>query len=1123
MKPVSLSAGVEAVVFTGIADPALAFFSYQLHRKYHPRTVVLVADRLRTAEIWAEDMQFFLSHLGSKAEVPVRVLPAIGDLDPEDPRSFDLECDRLGVLTALQEKDPLLIIATTPAALLERCPPPEVLAGQEIRLEAGQRFAFRELTERLGRDLGYACEAVCEAPGEYAVRGGLIDVYPLNADCPYRIDFFGDEVESIRCFDPTTQRSGSAVKQVTLAGEPPDWRGTGRPALPLDYLPDKVCWMLHEPDALIRSYPDLFQVPENLTPPLQNFQTLVNQRQGKADRWFGLTLIDMEDTLFGAVPRQTVESESLELYRPAVEASKLGVAHFESEQDVRKRFFGQLRVWQEQGHALHVVMRTEGAEARFRDILDEDPALRKLHYAPISGSLGQGFRVEWGGERLVYVTEAELFGRHRMRVGTRRRAQAERRQVDQLLDFSELVDGDYLVHLQNGVCIFRGLQKLDLGGRQEEVISLEFADGVTLHLRLHEAHLLSRYVGLKKVTPKLGKLGSNSWEKTRAAAERATLDLAAELLRLQAERESGGGYAFPEDQPWLKEFEASFPFTETPDQLQAIMDTKGDMQQARPMDRLICGDVGFGKTEVALRSAFKAVLAGKQVAVLIPTTVLCQQHFNTFRERLAEYPVVVEMLSRFRSPRQRSAINKQLKAGQIDIVVGTHSLLASSVSFRDLGLLIIDEEHRFGVKQKEKIKLLRRDVDVLSMSATPIPRTLYLALVGARDLSVIETPPRDRLPIQTVVKAYDPKLVKDAIRAEVERGGQVFYLHNRVQSIEAVAGRLQEMLPDINIGVGHGQMDEGELETVMTDFVAGRYDVLVCTTIIESGLDIPNCNTIIIEGADRFGLGQLYQLRGRVGRFNRQAYAYLLLHRHTRLLDLARKRLGAMRQYNQLGAGFRIAMRDLELRGAGNILGARQSGHIAGVGFDLYCQLLRQSVSRLKGEPQASVLRASVKLDFVIIGEWVGQEGTGETRIGYDALKEAEQAGHKVERLEASIPLSYLEEPRLRIEFYRKLAMASSLDEIDGIAADLQDRFGELPLPVRTLVEMTKIRCLAEQKGVLLVECEGNQLKCRRADPREGQFIKAGNRFPRLTQRGPTLRLREIQDFLKRQPNPSLK
>ena len=597
-------------------------------------------------------------------------------------------------------------------------------------------------------------------------------------------------------------------------------------------------------------------------------------------------------------------------------------------------------------------------------------------------------------------------------------------------------------------------------------------------------------------------------------------------------REAQPGHAFDPDNTWQKEFEGSFPFTETKDQLKAIEETKADMERARPMDRLICGDVGFGKTEVAIRAAFKAVQGGKQVAILVPTTILAQQHLNTFRERMAGYPIAVEMVSRFRTKAETTRILSATAAGQVDILVGTHKLLADSVAFKDLGLVIVDEEQRFGVKHKERLKNMRATVDVLSMSATPIPRTLYMAMTGARDMSVIETAPVNRHPIQTIVKTYDDKLVVDAIRHELRRGGQVFYLHNRVQTIDLVAARIRELLPDVTVGVGHGQMDEHELERVMTEFVAGAYQVLVCTTIIETGLDIPNCNTIIIEGADRFGLSQLYQLRGRVGRFKHQAYAYLLLHRHTRLVEITRERLNALRTHNQLGAGFRIAMRDLELRGAGNLLGSQQSGHIIGVGFELYCQLLRQSVARLKGEKQASAIRANVKLDFVFVGESpsdgdrTSRSGSDTPRLhttSYQAIKDAEHAAAgavEVEKIQARIPAAYITETRLRIDLYRRLAMADTPLKLKEIESDLRDRFGKFGDEVRALLLITDIRIRAEQKGIVSVETDSSRLKCLRNSGRRDDFVMINTRFPRLTTPKPLLRLKEIISFLNNLPNP---
>jgi transcription-repair coupling factor (superfamily II helicase) len=831
---------------------------------------------------------------------------------------------------------------------------------------------------------------------------------------------------------------------------------------------------------------------------------------------------------------ETWNTVSLAHHRSYPHVGLLAHDRLVAEEDARRAFLALLAEWQAGGYRIDLVVSKPAEEQRIRELLAEDPALKRLRLRYLAGGCNEGFRVTSGpaaapppagsGARaqpqgLVVVTETEVFGRRRQRRAASRRVVATPSAVDQLLDFSELVEGDFVVHLQHGIALYRGLTKLETADGVREVISLEFDDRVTLHVPLQESHLVSRYVGLTKTRPQLGRVGSGRWEKARQAAERATLDLAAELLEIQARREAQPGHAFAADTPWQHEFEAAFPFRETPDQAKAIASVKADLERPRPMDRLLCGDVGFGKTEVAIRAAFKAVMGGRQVAVLVPTTVLAQQHLNTFRERMAGYPVAVEMLSRFRSRREQDEILAALAAGRIDVLIGTHRLLQEDVRFRELGLVVVDEEQRFGVKHKEAFKRWRAHVDMLSMSATPIPRTLYLALTGARDLSTIETPPANRLPIQTIVRHYDEKLVVEAIRHELRRGGQVFYLHNRVLSIDLVAARLRELLPGATVGVGHGKMGAEGLERTMTDFVAGRYQVLVCTTIIESGLDIPNCNTLIIEGADRFGLSQLYQLRGRVGRFKHQAYAYLLLHRHARLLDLARQRLSAIRQHNQLGAGFRIAMRDLELRGAGNLLGAEQSGHIVGVGFELYCQLLRQSVARLKGEKQAAVIRASVKLDFVFVGEG-GEPARAGATDSFTALKQAERVAGEIEKIQARLPSAYLAETRLRIDFYRRLALAGQPSQVKEIEAELRDRFGKFGEEVRALLLVTEIRVRAEQKGLLSVETEGNRLKCLRHSGRRDDFIQLGSRFPRLTAPTPLARLREIITFVHNLPAP---
>ena len=1117
--------------YTGICPAARGCALIELMHRHEHSVWIVVEQDLKAAEHLAEDLLFFHATAGYSNPLEVLVFPESMPDSRDMREAFAASSERLTALSRLRarrnlgkSKD-LLILVTTQAALLQPVPAIEEFSTREITLTRGQVQPFNGLMEQL-QALDYDSEAVCEAPGHYAVRGGIIDVYPVTATQPYRLDFFGDEIEDIRTIDPVNQRSGERVESVTISASPRLKLAESSTGI-ADYLAPHTALALVEPATLEEEFSTFAQAES----------TGLAYLLAKCRLHLGLADIDEASALFTASHlEETWDTESLVHHRTYPNDSLVAQERLQVETDARLAFLQLATQWRQEGYGICLVASKEGEEQRMEEILKEEKLLTTLKPRFLRGTINEGFRITFreGAPKLhgktgardlgwVLITETEIFGRKRQRrPALNIKSIATRAQIDQLLDFSELVEGDFVVHLQHGIAHYRGLSKLDTAQGMKEVISLEFDDHVTLHVPLQESHLISRYVGLSKVRPQLGRIGSGRWEKSRKAAERATLDLAAELLRIHAAREAQPGYAFPADTTWQKEFEASFPFTETRDQLKAISEAKSDMERTRPMDRLICGDVGFGKTEVAIRAAFKAVQGGKQVSVLVPTTVLAQQHLNTFRERMAGYPIIVEMVSRFRSRQEQKKILTAVSAGQVDILIGTHRVLQKDVQFKELGLVIVDEEQRFGVKHKERFKAMRATVDVLSMSATPIPRTLYMAMTGARDLSVIETAPSNRHPIQTIVKTYDEKIVTDAIHHEIRRGGQVFYLHNRVMTIELVAARLREMLPNITIGVGHGQMDADDLERVMTDFVAGTYQVLVCTTIIESGLDIPNCNTIIIEGADRFGLSQLYQLRGRVGRFKHQAYAYLLLHRHTRLMDVARQRLTAMRQHNQLGAGFRIAMRDLELRGAGNLLGSQQSGHIVGVGFELYCQLLRQSVARLKGEKQAATIRASVKLDFVFVGEGNADEGARRRyEDGYTALKSQEDAESvDVPRIQARIPSSYLGETRLRIDFYRRLALAETPARIDEIAAELTDRFGPYGTEVKALLIITEIRVRAEQKGLISVETGSNRLKCLRNSGRRDDWVQIGTRFPRLTAPKPLLRLREIITFLNNLPNP---
>jgi len=817
------SSPVSRCRLTGVCPPARAAVLASLLRQQPAPVWLVIAEELRVAEQLAEDIMLFHAAAGDPRPLDVRVFPE-SLADSRDQReAFTASSDRLTVLSKLRatrslsafgdQRSPSLVVATTPVALLQPVPALEEFIGKEITLARGQRQPFQGLLEQL-RAYDYDSEAVCEAPGQYAVRGGIIDVYPVTATQPCRLDFFGDEIEDLRVFDPVTQRSGAQIERLTLSASPrlplaPSSTGLA------DYLSPLTHLAFIEPAALEETFSLVAR--EAPAGPASALGPILSRCLAA----FGLSDLDEASALFdGAGSEQTWDTESLVHHRRYPEDALVAQERLQAEEEARRQFLRQVARWQQEDYAIVFAVAKDGEEQRTREILRADPGLKKLRPQFLRGSINEGFKITFregascrsllAGDSaltiasklaptvepagLVLVTETEIFGRQRQRrPGLHRRAVATPSQIDQLLDFSELVEGDFVVHLQHGIALYRGLSKLETTDGVREVISLEFDDKVTLHVPLQESHLISRYVGLAKTRPQLGRIGTGRWEKTRAAAERATLDLAAQLLEIQAKRAAQPGHGFAPDTAWQREFEASFAFTETPDQLRAITDTKADMEQPRPMDRLICGDVGFGKTEVAIRAAFKAVLDGRQVAVLVPTTVLAQQHLNTFRERMAGYPVAIEMLSRFRSRQEQRAILAAAARGAIDILIGTHRLIQRDVGFKDLGLVVIDEEQRFGVKHKEVFKQWRAHVDVLSLSATPIPRTLYLALTGARDLSVIETPPADRHPIQTIVKTYDEKLVIDAVRHEVRRGGQVFYLHNRVLTIDLVAQRLREL------------------------------------------------------------------------------------------------------------------------------------------------------------------------------------------------------------------------------------------------------------------------------------------------------------------------------------------
>ncbi|MEY2520513.1 MAG: hypothetical protein QOF24_2272 [Verrucomicrobiota bacterium] len=1006
------------VAFSHVTEAAQPFLVAAIAREIR-QTFWILCPNVRSQELLYESL---LNWLPDPLFLPEAEFAAVENILP-DP---EIAAERLALLNRLQRENGPHVIIATRAALDQAAPNPAALSSALLALRRGKRQPM-ECTIEVLVGAGYERVAQVTTRGQFAVRGGILDVFSWQAQRPVRAEFFGDDVESLREFDVDTQTSVRNLQTIEiLLGAAEDQTGTVQ-----DYIAPRHLRIAIEPE--------------------KNDDAEILIGEG----WLG--------------------GDEPEDFRGAFESCDIGdfaVGDFMLVEAKRAQFAARLRDWRAAQFRIVIYFQTEGEIERFREIMGDTIAGVELD----EGTLSRGFVFPDGN--LVVLSAAELFGRYTTH-GRRRLQRAEKLTRNRAqIDFSELNEGDLVIHLEHGVGRFLQLTRMPTpSGELQEVLALEFANESRLYVPLEQAYLVSRYVGVGKKSPPLSSLADAKWARAKKNAAASIFDYAGKMLAVQAERETQLGHAFGPDTKWQSEFEHSFPFRETPDQLTAISATKRDMEQPRSMDRLICGDVGFGKTEVAIRAAFKAVMEGKQVVILAPTTVLAQQHFETFRQRMLDYPVRIEMLSRFRSHGEQRKIIQLLREGGVDIVIGTHRLISGDVIFKDLGLVVIDEEQRFGVLHKEKFKELFKLVDVLTLSATPIPRTLYLSLVGVKDMSTIETPPLNRLPVETVVCGYDERIIRDAINRELERQGQVYFLHNRVQSIQKVRDRIVELCPQARVEFGHGQMSADELESVMARFVAGTIDVLVCTTIIESGLDIPNANTIVIDRADRFGLADLYQLRGRVGRAEHKAYAYLLLPREMMTVGAARKRINAIKQYSSLGAGFRIAMRDLEIRGAGSILGTAQSGHIMTVGFDLYCQLLKQAVAQLKGEKSRARLEVEVRFDFVATNE-------------AEFIEQGPEA-----RVPAFIPTSYVADPALRIQAYRHLAEITTREQWDRLRKEWRDRFGKFPVAVDNLLILTEIKLSAAKAGVTRVEVrEGKLMLTRRGD-----FILVGGKFPRIS------------------------
>ncbi len=1026
----------------------------------------------------AEEVGFFLAgipvaRLGERDRLPYEVV--------RDERAGGL--DRSRALALLSGSDPALVVASW-SALTEHCPgPQERLGGVDLRV--GDATNPADLARRL-EVLGYAVEHVADRPATVARRGGIVDVYPAGAEQPLRVEFLGDEIESIRIVDLTSQRS---VERVTVVHVAPVATGTGTAraaaaALLRDLDVDSVARsdgaevvleqlqllaegnrsnyatflepLLYGASALDWLAPNcgvIVEAPEEgeaaLGAVIEHDGRARSEQEQRGAIPAGLPALRCDaESVRGVLTRAGVDLEFLRFGE--LVSARLPIHVVPGFAGKLKPFAQQCGAWAKQGRPVIVVsqqalrlgeiLEVEGIAADLRRTLTEPVAPGVIRLVPMA--LSGGFMIEDG---LVVATDAEIFGFRKRRRPARTRAGIRSDLV------STLEVGDHLVHADHGIARYGGLIRRTVDGLEKEYIELQYAEGDRLYVPADQLDSVSRYVGPGDHPPALTRLGSGDWARARRRVRQAVIEMAAELLNLYARRELARGHAFSADGPWQMEMEAAFPFVETAEQLEAITDVKTDMEREQPMDRLICGDVGYGKTEVAIRAAFKAVGDGKQVALLVPTTVLAEQHGATFRERMAGFPVRVEVLSRFRSEPEQRAIVSAVGRGEVDIAIGTHRLLGKDVQFKDLGLVVIDEEQRFGVIHKERLKQMRQEVDTLTLSATPIPRTLQMSLHGIRDMSTIMTPPEERLPIQTYVLGWDNEIVREAIDREMQRGGQVFFVHNRVQNIERMVTRLQALVPEANIAVGHGQMPEEQLERVMMEFAAGVHDILVCTTIIESGLDIPNVNTILINNADMFGLAQLYQLRGRVGRGANRAHAYLLYDKDRTMTEQGSKRLEAIFEATELGAGFQIALRDLEIRGAGNVLGTEQSGHIAAVGFEMYAKLVAEAVGALKASlPGAAPAPASLppppSIDLP---------------------------------LSAHIPDNYIEDIHDRLNVYQRVANVETPEGVAAMQEELRDRFGPVPIAVEHLLYVSLVRSVARHARVESIKTDEHMFHLR--------------------------------------------
>ncbi|HXP89070.1 MAG TPA: transcription-repair coupling factor [Bryobacteraceae bacterium] len=1053
---------------SGLTPTAKALYIVLLWQMTERPLVILAGDNQR-AEQLAELTETFFDFLVGRPEVgrPL-LLPALDTLPGQNlsPHSEIAEQRAIGLWRIAAGKAPV-VVAPAASALL-RTHGPEYYRRLALDLRVGEELPLETIQAHL-KSIGYERRDPVEMVGEYSVRGGILDVFSAESTRPLRIEFFGDEIESIRRFDVDSQRSVLKISEAEVLplAEQPRSGAVGAPFGP--------GWefraALDEPrrDSLLAMAPGaaiVLDEPEQIATAAERLWKRLRQQPGDAPEAADLAAANFfgwEEFATLREPRTQVALRELDLTASSPHIATRASMSFLGNMPVA---VAEARTLVEQGYRVALFAPTNGELERLADILREYSVPFTLGLAPneaaspylaerayLAGPVASTYLVKglvrrgaiFPDSQVALIGSEDLFGSSDLVARASARVGAERTAAAAFAaDLSDLKPGDYVVHTTHGVGRFAGLREIIQGDLKGDFMLLEYANDAKLYLPLARLDLVEKYRGSGEGAPPLDRLGGSTWTARKSKVKAKMRDMADELLKLYAQRQMAEGYAFSPDSNWQREFEDAFEFTETKDQISAIKEIKHDLESPHPMDRLLCGDVGFGKTEVAMRAAFKALGDGKQVAILAPTTVLAFQHFETLKRRFAAFPVRVEMFSRLRPAKELKASAEDLAEGKIDIAIGTHRLLSKDVKFRDLGLLVVDEEQRFGVAHKERLKQMRHNVHVLSMSATPIPRTLHMSLVGIRDMSVIETPPKDRLAIQTVVAHFNPDMIRNAIEQELARGGQVYYIHNRVDSIFTRAAWIQELVPQCHVGVGHGQMDEKELERVLLGFMRHEYDVFVSTTIVENGLDIPLANTIIIDHAERHGLSELYQLRGRVGRSNRRAYAYLLVPPDAELSDIARKRLAALREFSDLGAGFKIAALDLELRGGGNLLGGEQHGHIAAVGFDTYVRLLEETVRELKGEEAPLEVHSALNLG-----------------------------------LDIRIPADYIGDEQQRLRAYKRVADSKDAEQAAKVRAELADRYGPPPEAVETLIDFALLKSQAEGLGIEAIDRRGGALNIK--------------------------------------------